>query len=233
MRRLKYYLKLLLFLGNKHLCPCCYYSARKWREKGRDSEASLNYKIVGMGRRRVKCPRCNSAERTRHLQLWLTENQYASPVLGISPDKWLKVRGDYTTLDIQPGKADITGDIRELPFEDNKFGLIICSHVLEHIDDDIKAMKELYRVLKPKGTLLAPVPFSTITPTIEGIDDGTEEDRLKKYGQVDHVRVYNLNEYISRLNSVGFTVTEVYKLGETAKKFGINEEEPLIVCYKV
>lgn len=219
---LKYYLKLIWNFGFSFRCPCCKYSARQLLIRGQKTPVP----IIGMGKRRAMCPRCNSAERQRLLQLWLNEDNYSSPTLGISPDKWLKVKGSYTTLDLEPGKTDITGDITSLPFSDKSFSTIICVHVLEHIPDDRKAMREIHRVLKPEGKAILQIPFGE--KTIEDIDDGTEKDRSQKYGQGEHVRIYGLDDYLERLKETGFTV-ELYYHPEI-KKYGLNSKEPLFVC---
>ncbi|MGY8966777.1 MAG: class I SAM-dependent methyltransferase, partial [Flavobacteriales bacterium] len=92
----------------------------------------------------------------------------------------------------------------DLPFEDNQYDLILCNHVLEHIPDDIKAMRELYRVLKKDGTLIAQVPLEEKRETT--FEDDTiidKKERTRIFGQYDHLRVYG-KDYYFRLQSVGF-----------------------------
>jgi len=67
---------------------------------------------------------------------------------------------DYKVLDPVPDyKPDIVGDIHNLSFSDNSLESIVCLAVLEHVEDPIKAAKEMFRVLKPGGYLYVYVPF--------------------------------------------------------------------------
>lgn len=67
---------------------------------------------------------------------------------------------EYKILDPVPDyNPDIIGDIHNLPFEDNSKEAILCLAVLEHVQNPIKAVEELHRVLKPGGRLLIYVPF--------------------------------------------------------------------------
>lgn len=76
-------------------------------------------------------------------------------------------------------------------FEDNFFDVIICSHVLEHIKDDRKAIHELFRVLKQKGIAFLQVPISKkAKDTFEDFTITSPKEREKYFGQKDHVRIY-------------------------------------------
>lgn len=100
-------------------------------------------------------------------------------------------------------------DITHITYEDNSFDYIYCSHVLEHILDDIKAMKELYRILKPNGWAILNVPIMTEGETQEDATVITEEDRMKQYGHPEHVRNYGV-DYPQRLKKAGFKVKVIY-----------------------
>jgi len=65
---------------------------------------------------------------------------------------------DYTTADLYSPIVDVKADILKLPFSDNSFDIVLCNHVLEHIEDDAKAMSELYRVLKLGGIGIFQIP---------------------------------------------------------------------------
>jgi ubiquinone/menaquinone biosynthesis C-methylase UbiE len=96
-----------------------------------------------------------------------------------------------------------------LPFEDNTFDFILCNHVLEHINDDIKAIKELYRVMKPGGSGVFQIPLNNklkITFSDDSIINKNE--RSKIFGQYDHVRVYGM-DYFDKLKSCGFRVKKI------------------------
>lgn len=117
---------------------------------------------------------------------------------------------DYITADIESPLAKVKMDIHEIPFNENSFDVIFCNHVLEHVDDDLKAMEEMYRVLKPEGWAILQVPFFPPIPkqTISdpSIPDPKERERL--FGQDDHVRLYG-EDYPDRLRSAGFNVIEI------------------------
>ena len=102
-------------------------------------------------------------------------------------------------------------DVTNLPFKNDHFDLIICNHVLEHINEDTKAIKEIYRVLKNNGKAILQVPISfKIDKTFEDSRVTSPKQREIKFGQNDHVRVYG-KDYVNRLESCGFSV-EVSKL---------------------
>ena len=125
---------------------------------------------------------------------------------------------EYWSVDLNPNAFGVKKvvDITNITFEDNKFDLIMCNHVLEHIPDDKKAMSELYRVLKPQiGIAFLNVPVFNIPKTFENPEYNTPELRSKHYGQADHVRAYGL-DYVDRLKSVGFDV-EIYTLNFSDK----------------
>jgi len=159
------------------------------------------------------CPRCGSLPRTRRLfsilQPELKEN---IKMLHFSPPTSLRnyingLRGiTYITTDYESEfEADKHYDITAIDVDDETFDLIVCYHVLEHIEDDMKAMSELHRILKPSGKLLIQTPFHD-SPTLEDEKINTRALRLKHYGQEDHVRIYNAVELMDRLKSTGLQV---------------------------
>jgi len=125
-------------------------------------------------------------------------------------------------------------DITNIPYEDNSFGVILCSHVLEHIPDDRKAMRELYRVLKPGGWAILQVPIIR-DKTFEDFSITKPEDRERVFGQWDHVRAYG-KDYRDRLEKAGFKVRVddyVKRLGaDKIKKYALKENEDIYYCEK-
>jgi predicted SAM-dependent methyltransferase len=112
----------------------------------------------------------------------------------------------------------------------------ICSHVLEHVEDDRKALRELYRILKPGGWGICMVPILlTLKETLENPDWVTPEQRWKYYGQDDHVRAYSKEGFIERLVEANF---EVELLGidhfgaQSFDKHGIHPRSILYVVHK-
>lgn len=113
---------------------------------------------------------------------------------------------EYTTTDLNSPLADVRADICALPFENNQYDMIICNHVLEHIPDDLGAMRELFRVLKPGGLAILQVPYQANRQTTFQDDSITDpKQRAKIFGQYDHVRVYGM-DYFERLRRIGFRV---------------------------
>ena len=121
-------------------------------------------------------------------------------------------------------------------YTDNSFDAFICSHVLEHIEDDRKAMAELFRVLKPGGWGIAMVPICLALKDIrEDFSITTETDRIKHFGQNDHVRVYSREGFMSRLRETGFEVNEIRPdsfNAEDVRRSGISPSSVLYIVEK-
>ena len=166
------------------------------------------------------CPGTLSLERHRLLWLYLERKtgflSQKLKVLHVAPEQvfYHKFKPfkhwEYTTTDLHSPLADVKADICNLPFPDDQYDLILCNHVLEHIPDDLKAMAELYRVLKKDGILIAQVPLDEESEKTFEDDTITEIDkRTKAFGQYDHVRVYG-QDYYHRLESVGFSTERIF-----------------------
>ena len=95
-------------------------------------------------------------------------------------------------------------DITSIEYPDQSFDVIYCSHVLEHVDEDRKAMGEFYRVLKDTGWAILVVPISA-EATYEDPSLTSPEERMEAFGQADHVRRYG-PDYVDRLRQAGFCV---------------------------
>ncbi len=144
---------------------------------------------------------------------------------------------EYTTTDLNSPIADVKADICNLPFDDNSYNFIICNHVLEHIPDDMKAMKELYRVLAPGGTAILQVPYDRDRNTT--FEDGSITDpkeRARIFGQYDHVRVYGM-DYFEKLKATGFIVEALDYTSsfteEQIDRYRLAKGELLPVCKKL
>lgn len=161
------------------------------------------------------CPVCNSLERHRHIYIHISAMYpflKGKHILHFAPEPSLKSiflnsQAKYYDADINPKRATYQVDMTEIPFDENKFDYIFCIHILEHIPDDIKAMKELYRVLKPGGTAYLCVPLCK--NFAEDLSVTEPEERTRLYGQHDHVRYYNFDTFCERLTSVGFNTDHV------------------------
>tara|TARA_B100000963_G_scaffold323099_1_gene307687 strand:- start:35280 stop:36035 length:756 start_codon:yes stop_codon:yes gene_type:complete len=192
------------------------------------------------------CPGTLSLERHRLLWLYLDrETNFLNQelkVLHVAPEqvffrKFKRLQHwDYTTTDLNSPLAGIVADICDLPLQDNQYDLILCNHVLEHIPNDLKAMTELYRVLKKGGTLIAQVPLNDeSTKTLEDDSITDPRDRTRFFGQYDHVRLYG-QDYYKRLKSVGFSVEEVFLQSqlttEEIKRYVLPQKEKIPVMRK-
>ncbi|GAB2627789.1 hypothetical protein GCM10026987_26420 [Belliella aquatica] len=142
---------------------------------------------------------------------------------------------EYITGDIESPLAKVKMDVHQIPFEDNSFDVVFCNHVMEHVDDDILACKEINRVLKNDGWGIIQSPVYDLENTIEdkSITDPAERERM--FGQRDHVRKYG-NDYAKRLSKSGLNVKEdrfVKTLEETKiQKHALPVNEIIFYCTK-
>ncbi len=222
------------YKGNKVECPICESKFRKF----------LPYGNKGADNR--LCPKCLSLE--RHRLLWLyfknkTDFFTASlNVLHVAPEQSFRHRFKklknlrYTTGDIESPLADVKMDIKQIPFEENTFDVFICNHVLEHIDDEPKALNEIIRVLKPKGWAILQVPINPkLEVTYEDPTITNPKEREKHFGQYDHVRFHGL-DYPKRLEKAGFAVTSDKYILEFSdnliERYRLPKDEIIYVCVK-
>ena len=133
---------------------------------------------------------------------------HVAPEPALAP-KFRAIPGlDYLSGDLDPAAAMVQMDITDIRYPDNSFDVIYCSHVLEHVPDDRRAMRELARVLKPGGWAVLAVPLREhALATFEDptITDPKNRDRF--FGQSDHVRWYSASDFQRRLEESGFSVT--------------------------
>jgi len=245
----------LIYKGNNYYCPYCKHSFRKMLSDGERLQVIEKFKIIGSGfRHNCTCPRCYSKDRDRliHLYFEIKSNIFTVPqkVLHIAPEAWLKelfqalphihyTNGvkDAESMGYYYDRRTRDLDITDLEMKDNFYDVIVCNHVLEHIPDDIKAMKEIYRVLKPGGWAVLQVPYSNVLEsTYEDKTIVKLEQRAKFFGQFDHVRIY-AKDYVKRLESVGFKVELFNPVNEDwgnnyIEKYGLNTKEDLFVAHK-
>ena len=203
----------------------------------------------------VISPECGSHERHRALWLYFEENkellQDGAKILHFAPQmlfKELFTSNDveYHAVDKNPGLytyADEIIDIQDIPYDECYFDLIICSHVLEHVPDDMNALRELYRVLKPGGTALILVPMNGVSynlpydelKTLEREEYNTPELREEHYGQSDHLRLYGA-DFKERILESGFEIVSadfIKNLGiETIERYALVRNENIFECRK-
>jgi ubiquinone/menaquinone biosynthesis C-methylase UbiE len=127
-------------------------------------------------------------------------------------------------------------DITRIPFPENSFDVIYCSHVLEHVPDDRKAMREFLRILRIGGWALLQVPI-TGTRTFEDPSITDPYERRRLFGQEDHVRRYG-PDYKNRLEEAGFKVTsyrasDLIENEEDYYRIGIQKNRMIFFCEKL
>jgi SAM-dependent methyltransferase len=213
-----------------------------------DGKSFRSFLPYGYGKQRnnVLAPGTLSLERHRLLWLYLKNETdfFIAPkkMLHFAPEQAFYKRFrkqknlDYTTTDLNSPLADVKADICNLPFENDTYDVILCNHVLEHIPDDTKAMRELYRVLKPGGMGIFQVPQDLSRESTFADDAITDRaERARIFGQYDHVRVYG-RDYFDKLRGVGFTVVEedyTKKIApDLVKRYCLAPGEIIPVCYK-
>ncbi|HBS85823.1 MAG: SAM-dependent methyltransferase [Bacteroidetes bacterium GWF2_38_335] len=197
-------------------------------------------------RKNALAPYSMSLERHRLLWLYFKEktNFFTSNIrfLHIAPEycfirKFKAMKNlDYVTADLISPWADVKLDVQNIPFKENEFDVIMCNHVLEHVDDDRKAMSEFFRVMKPGGWGIFQVPInydSEVTAEDKSVTDPRERERL--YWQDDHLRLYG-KDYGKILASAGFDVVEddfVKKMDPAlAEKYALPLNEIIYLCKK-
>jgi SAM-dependent methyltransferase len=233
--------------GTKYLCPFCGYRSDILLPFGHSSEAFDKYHIIGGGKRNVSCLKCNSHDRERLIYVYLKFvyklfDKKRISIFHVAPEPRIsKELLKHSNIDYVCGDLFAEGyeypsyvqnmNILDLSFEDNRFDIVLCNHVLEHIEDDRTAMKELLRILKPDGFAILQVPISNvIDKTIENFTITDTQERLRLFGQKDHCRLYG-KDYVQRLENVGFKVEKV-SIAAQYSKYAVNPEEQLFICKK-
>ncbi|MCL2246334.1 MAG: class I SAM-dependent methyltransferase [Lentimicrobiaceae bacterium] len=224
------------YIGNKFECNCCGKTFRKFKSKG------------NILRKNVKCPYCGSLERTRLLLFYLEKEtniftKKDCKVLHFAPEQTLlskfsqRTAMEYVDADINPNYANYIFDIEEIPYPNEYFDYIICSHVLGHVSHEQKAIEELFRVLKWDGqALIMTLIDKNRETTLEEPFITTPKDRLKYYSEQDLARLHGL-DFGQRLSHC-FKVEEIdYRTtfeGALQKRFSLGDgaREIIFSCRK-
>lgn len=190
-------------------------------------------------RRSAYCPGCGSIERHRLVGLWISKNAEAvdrSKLLHFAPEPGLtrlfKGRvAEYRSADIDPHLADTVLNIEQIDLPDESVDLVLCSHVLEHVDDT-KALGEIHRILVPGGRALLMFPLvDGWERTYEDPTHTSDEARTKYYGQADHVRYYG-RDVRDRIQGAGFTLSEFTAEEPDVARYGLMRGDKLFVAAK-
>ena len=195
------------------------------------------------------CPHCGASDRDRLYACYLEKKRYQYPagrqlvLLDIAPSIQLGRFIDrlenvvHHTGDLLIEGVDFSLDITNMPeMQSNSYDILICSHVLEHVSDDRKALAELYRILKPGGWGIIMVP---IILTLDQIDEDPQvtdvAERWRRFGQYDHVRLYNKRGFVERVESAGFHLKQLdvdYFGASTFRRYGVTTQSVLYIAEK-
>jgi len=227
----------ILYKGDNVECPVCERSFRKF----------LSYGSEVAQRDNVLCPYDLTLERHRLMWLYLKDHSNfltadKLDVLHIAPEQCFHKRFkaqknlNYLTGDLFSPLADIHFDLHSIPLEDNRFDVVFCNHVLEHVDDAHQCMSELYRVMKPGGWGIFQVPMDFLRDvTYEDASIVSPEDREKHFWQKDHVRLFG-KDYPDWLRKAGFQVEEFIQQSNYSEnlldRYRLQKEEVLYIARK-
>jgi len=190
-------------------CNLCGYNGNIWLWRGHNNEAIRKHQIIGAGRRKCDCFSCGSSDRDRlvfeFLKSQITDFR-GLKFLHVAPERQLNKRlkslgAEMINIDARKfgyrfayGQETMTADLTDLPFENQSFDWIIANHVLEHIEDEKKALSEIHRVLKRSGKAILMIPFSLkLSETINAENNWSKSDKNELLGQKDHVRLYGVD----------------------------------------
>lgn len=227
----------IVYKGNNVECPVCNRSYSKF----------LSYGSSIAHRENVLCPGDLTLERHRLMWLYLKDHSdfFTSNklnVLHIAPEQCFhqcfkqQENLNYLTGDLVSPIADLHFDLHQIPLEENRFDVVFCNHVLEHVNDANQCMRELYRVMKPGGWGIMQVPQDFDREiTFEDSSITSEEDRERYYWQKDHVRLFG-KDYPNWLENAGFNVEvfekEKFYSSSQINRFRLQEKEILYIVHK-
>jgi SAM-dependent methyltransferase len=206
-------------------------------------------KLLPYGKLKVRenalAPDSMSLERHRLMWLFMKEktNFFSTKLklLHIAPEFcFIKIfksmkNLEYTTADLNSPWADYKIDVHNIPFKENSFDVVICNHVLEHVEDYKKVMSELCRVMKVGSWGIFQVPIDINNPITMEENITSPEERERIYGQKDHLRLFG-RDYSKKLAAAGFKVTEVDFIkelsSEQVERYALPKDEIIYFCEK-
>jgi hypothetical protein len=221
-----------LFTGEQYYCPICENRLRKYLVLHRPYH--------------LWCPVCRSLQRHRFIWVFYNSkymkfNSSPSQMLHIAPEQALSSRFrrnpdlEYLSADLSDRSAMEAMDICDIRYPDNTFDIIICSHVLEHVTDDKKALREFWRILKSGGQAIILVPITTkVTFEDPLITDPVQREKL--FGQHDHVRSYGL-DFPDGLKLANFDVQTIAPEDlvqpDDIHRLGLDPSDTIFFCRKI
>jgi SAM-dependent methyltransferase len=228
-------LRLPKYRGETFCCPICHVSLRafkplspRYEELTRENGFYPLSRLETFNYEAYYCPACDASDRERLYAIYLDEalppldrtRRHRLVEFAPSPALQRKIKSypfiDYRSADLFRHTVDDRIDICDMHvYADNSVDIVLCSHVLEHVPDDRKAMREILRILRPGGFAI------TMVPLVHGVDEtcevatGTPEERWKLFGADDHVRQYGKRDFADRLAATGFRLERL-----SAEHFG-------------
>lgn len=242
------------YLGENFICPICQTGLSRFlplsfyflRELDKNQFVYSIFQSETLNLENYTCPKCGASDRDRLYALYLKEKIEENrryKVLDFAPAQSLQnfIRSfpniEYRSADLFMDNVDDKVDITDMKiYPDEMFDIFLCSHVLEHIPDDRKAISELHRILSSGGWGIAMVPINLgLKETYEDANVTSAGERWKYFGQDDHVRMYSKPGFVQRLTEAGFRVEQlgVDFFGSAAfEKHGIHPRSILYVVKK-
>lgn len=210
-------------------CPICenkvfYMALSSYYTKKREKYDAIPHILETLNEKEYLCPNCFASDRDRLIvsflkKIKLDELNINESLLQIAPshsiENWINentISLTYHSTDLYMDDVTFKSDIQNMyEVENETYDYIICSHVLEHVKDDIKALKELKRILKSDGFLIFLVPISLDMENIDEEWGCSEEENWRRFGQGDHCRIYGKKEFLKRVKDAGFYVHQLDK----------------------
>lgn len=248
--------KNLKFWGVKTYCPVCQSKNTGFSplpDFYRINAQQHGYVHFGTGEMTAldtySCTKCGASDRERLYAYWLAkfyankQYKHARKAIHFAPEAGLssyvqaaKIFDEYQTADLMMQGVAHKVDLMNLPFAAETYDFFICSHVLEHVDDDVRAMSELFRITRQGGSGILMAPISVELPkTIEDPSIADESERWRLFGQNDHVRLYSHDDYVARIKACRFTLHEYgqsYFGSSQFKRLGLKPSSILYVVSK-
>jgi len=247
----------LKLINSRHYCPVCESAVNSFLPLPEEFRANLEkYGFTyhsddaeTCNATAYLCPACDASDRDRLYALFLRDYLMSldSPVqmVDFGPSQQLAAfvrrhiakQVQYRTADLLTENVDDHVDITNLQsYASDQFDFFICSHVLEHVRDDRKALRELHRILKPGGQAILMVPIIlSIDHVDEDPDVHDEAERWRRFGQFDHVRLYSKQGFLERVREAGFAIRELgeeFFGAEVFERCGITPQSVLYVVEK-
>ena len=192
-----------------------------------------------------ECPSCGCSDRDRLICVRLSQilGDTSKRVLQIAPapsiEYFIKTNfpnTEYMSTDLFMDGVSFKSDIQDMNMVvDDCFDVVICSHVLEHVENDRKAMSELRRIIKPGGEILFLVPIAVDADYIDEEWGLSEEENWRRFGQGDHCRLYGKLPLMKRLLDAGFELESYTKDSMPEDVFyntGLNDHATLYLLKK-